>query len=216
MIMKTIAQIYAACDGKNVYFHVGRGGHFHNAGYKEYRPGITTIQECFGEAMLIDQDEDGNELPADQWQLIDGGSGIAILTGRNDIESETGVLDWDGEYDTDIIKPVSDCTDEEYSLILKVWNADNCWDDDIARYAAVATGTPMIERMTFDGDTLRLDMYGLTENITLKRDDFKGDDPEDREEQLRGELRYYDFMERDIERVMDAVSDECWFDDDED
>ena len=212
--MKTIAQIYAACDGKNVCFHIGRGGHFNNAGYKEYRPGITTTQECFGEAILIDQDEDGNELPADQWQLMDGGGNV-ILTGRDEIESETGVLDWDGEYDTDIVKPIGDCTDEEYDLILMAWSERNCYDEDIARYAAVAAGTPMIERMTFDGDTLRLDMYGFTENYTLKRDLFGDDSPFSREEQLRGELRYYDFMERDIERVMDAVSDECWFDDDE-
>ena len=110
--MKTIAQIYAACDGKNVCFHIGRGGHFHNAGYKTFNPNVTRLQECFDEAMIIDQDEDGNELPADQWQLVDGGGNV-ILTGR-------------------------------------------------------------------------------------------------------GELRYYDFMERDIERVMDAVSNECWLDDDED
>ncbi len=214
--MKTIAQIYAACDGKNVYFHIGRGGLFHNAGYKEYRPGITTIQECFGEADLINQDEDGNELPGNQWALIDAASGIVLMEGRNEIESATGVLDWDGEYDTDIVKPISDCADDEYGLILKAWNADNCWDDDIARYAAVAAGTPMIERMTFDGDTLRIDMYGFTGNITLERDDFKGDDSEENKGQLRGELFYYGLMERDIERVMDAVDDECWFDDDED
>lgn len=214
--MKTIAQIYAACDGKNVCFHIGRGGHFHNAGYKTFNPSITRLQECFGDAMIIDQDEDGNELPADQWQLMDGGGNV-ILTGRDEIESETGVLDWDGEYDTDIVKPLSECTDDEYGLILNAWNEhDYSLDEDIARYAAVATGTPMIERMTFDGGTLRLDMYGFTCDYTLKRDIFNDETLFSREEQLRGELRYYDFMERDIERVMNAVSDECWFGDDED
>lgn len=213
--MKTIAQIYAACDGKNVCFHIGRGGHFHNAGYKTFNPNVTRLQECFDEAMIIDQDEDGNELPADQWQLVDGGGNV-ILTGRDEIESETGVLDWDGDYDTDIVKPLSECTDEEYNSILIAWSEGDCPNDDIARYAAVATGTPMIERMTFDGGTLRLDMYGFAENYTLKRDIFSDETLFSREEQLRGELRYYDFMERDIERVMDAVSNECWLDDDED
>ena len=215
--MKTIAQICAACDGKNVCFHIGRGGHFHNAGYKTFNSNVTRLQECFGPAEIINQDEDGNELPSTHWMLIDAAAGKVFMTGRDEIESETGVLDWDGEYDTDIVKPLSECTDDEYGLILMAWNEHDCsLDEDIARYAAVATGTPMIERMTFDGGTLRLDMYGFTENYTLKRGVFNDETLFSREEQLRGELRYYDFMERDIDRVMDAVSDECWFDDDED
>ncbi len=211
--MTTVAQIYAACDNKNVCFHIGRGGRFHNAGHKTFNPYTTRIQDCFGEADIISEDEEGRELPADQWQLIDGG-GDVILAGRDEIESETGTLDWDGEYDTDIVKPVSDCTDGEYALILKAWSEyELSVDEDVVRYAAVATGTPMLERMTFDGATLRLEMYGFKENVTLNREDFDGTDPED---ELRGELHYYDFLERDIERIMEAVSDECWFDDEED
>lgn len=108
-----------------VAFHVGRGGRFNNGGYKTFNPNIQSLQDCFGDAMIIDTDPETDEqLPDNEWLLIDSG-GNEILHGREEIESKTGVLDWDTIYDTDIVRNIEDCTEEELQLIYEaVTNGD--------------------------------------------------------------------------------------------
>lgn len=72
-------------------------------------PYIKRLKECFiKNCLILSEDEDGKVLPDEEWELIDGGSNV-ILKGRENIESETGILDWDSQYDTDIVKYVSEC-----------------------------------------------------------------------------------------------------------
>ena len=107
-----------------VAFHIGRGGRFHNPGHKTFNPHIQKLSDCFSESCIVlSEDKDGNALPDDQWQLIDGGSNV-ILEGRANIESTTGVLDWDGQYDTDIVQYLSDCDENEIQLILEAYDND--------------------------------------------------------------------------------------------
>lgn len=122
-----------------VCFHIGRGGRFFNGGHKSYNSHVTCLQDCFGKGTIISEDEEGNELPEEQWQLIDSGDNI-ILTGRAEISSETGVLDWDGEYDTDIVKHLCDCTDDEYQILLDTKENGDWIDADIVHYAAYSLG----------------------------------------------------------------------------
>ena len=105
-----------------VAFHIGRGGRFHNPGHKTFNPHIQKLSDCFSESCIVlSEDEDGNALSDDQWQLIDGGSNV-ILEGRANIESTTGVLDWDGQYDTDIVQYLSDCDESELQILLKEYD----------------------------------------------------------------------------------------------
>ena len=107
-----------------VAFHVGRGGRFHNPGYKTFVQHITQLSDCFSESSIIFQeDEEGNSLPDEQWQLIDGGGNV-ILEGRDNIESDTGILEWDGSYDTDIVKYLSECDDSEIDIIYQAYIDD--------------------------------------------------------------------------------------------
>lgn len=100
-----------------VAFHIGRGGHFNNPNHKTFNPNISSLQECFGDSIIIDEDPETEEaLPDEEWLLLDSG-GKEMLHGRQEIESETGVLDWDGIYDKDIVKDIEDCTDEELELV---------------------------------------------------------------------------------------------------
>jgi hypothetical protein len=104
-----------------VAFHIGRGGRFHNQGHKSFMPHIKQLSDCFSERCIIfREDEEGNPLPDEKWLLIDGGGNV-ILEGRANIESKTGVLDWDGEYDTDIVQYLSECDDDELRLILDAY-----------------------------------------------------------------------------------------------
>lgn len=106
-----------------VCFHVGRGGYHHNPGHKSYCPYVKTIQDIYNSTdncFIMNEDEDGNPLPDDEWTLTDQGGNI-ILEGRQEIESPVGILEWDTIYDTDIVKYIEDCTDEEIKLIMKAY-----------------------------------------------------------------------------------------------
>lgn len=119
----------------SVAFHIGRGGHFNNAGHKSFNPNIHLLQDCFTESCcIIDSDpETGESINDKDWQLIDGGGNV-ILEGRDNINSKTGVLDWDGEYDTDIVKDIEDCDDDELQLIVDSIKNGDFVDEDVRDY----------------------------------------------------------------------------------
>ncbi len=219
--MKT-TDIYKNAENLNVCFHIGRGDHFNNQGHKTFNGYVTKLQECFGErTMLLNDDEDGNLLPDDQWQLVDGGSNV-ILEGREAIESETGVLDWDGEYDTDIVQPIDECSDEEYDLIIEAYCKDEYVDPDVVRYAATVRDVRMVIRprwhpglnvsdpgLTFTDDSVIIKV-NADDDLVLPRTECTTKD------ETRSLLEGYNFIECDIDSIINAMSDECWFDEDED
>lgn len=97
-----------------VHFHIGRGGRFHNPGYKTF-VGVEDMRSSES-SMVFEQDEDGKPLPDEDWVLVDGG-GSELMRGKANILARTGRLDYDGEYNTDIFKYIEDCNDEEVELI---------------------------------------------------------------------------------------------------
>jgi len=132
-----------------VAFHIGRGGRFHNPGHKSFMPHIKQLSDCFSESCIISQeDEEGNPLPDEQWQLIDGGGNV-ILEGRANIESTTGILDWDGAYDTDIVQYLSDCDDNEIDMIYQAYLDDEYMDDELKDYVCTEKGLHRIHRIEF-------------------------------------------------------------------
>lgn len=138
-------------ESKNVRvaFHIGRGGRFNNAGHKRFLPNVSKLQDCFGEnSYIIDEDENGNALPDEQWQLNDDGGNV-ILKGREAIESETGILEWDTIYDTDIVRDIEDCTDEEMEILYKAYLKHELRDDDAIDYVCDWMGVKRISSVKF-------------------------------------------------------------------
>ena len=138
-------------EQKNVVvaFHIGRGGRFYNGGHKTFMPFVSKLQDCFGENFFInDEYEDGTPLPDDQWQLIDGGGNV-ILEGREAIESETGILDWDGEYNTDIVRYIEDCRDDEMEILYQAYLDFELHDDDAIDYVCQWKGVKRISSVEF-------------------------------------------------------------------
>lgn len=132
-----------------VAFHVGRGGRFYNPGHKTFKPHIKKLSDCFSEnSFIIQEDEEGNPLPDEQWSLIDGGGNV-ILEGRDNIESDTGILDWDGEYDTDIVKYLSDCSDSEIGSIYQSYLDDEYMDGELKDYVCTEKGMHRIDKVKF-------------------------------------------------------------------
>lgn len=93
-----------------VMIHIGRGGRFNNGGHKTF-VGVRDLTWAPDICTLIDTDEE------DEWRLIEDASERTLLEGREAIESRTGVLDYDGIYDTDVFKYIEDCTDDELQLL---------------------------------------------------------------------------------------------------
>lgn len=120
-----------------VAFHIGRGGRFHNPGHKTFMPHITHLSQCYNDkCIIISEDDNGNELPGEQWELIDGGSNV-ILRGCDAISNEVGILEWDTIYDTDIVKYLDECDDDELELIYKTYLDDVEYLSDELKDAAV-------------------------------------------------------------------------------
>ena len=82
---------------------------------------------------LHSEDEEGNDLPNGEW-VLSTGSGTPILEGRENIESKTGILDVDGDYDTIIVKKLDDLYEEELEILRDYYLQDHfisayCIDD---------------------------------------------------------------------------------------
>lgn len=105
-----------------VSFHVGRGGHYNNPGTLSFsgeEDFQQLISRCSDVCMIIIEDENGEPIADEDWQLVDLGGNI-ILEGREEIENNTGRLEWDGEYDTDYVETTDNLSDDELECL---WNA---------------------------------------------------------------------------------------------
>lgn len=98
-----------------VAFHTGRGGQFYNGGHKKFI-GEKTFQDLItmNDQHLFTQNRD--EKGRFTKLYITDQNGTTIVAAE-DFASETGVLDFDGQYDTDAAVYIDDCDDEEIRMI---------------------------------------------------------------------------------------------------
>lgn len=133
-----------------VAFHVGRGGRFFNPGHKTFNGHVKRLSDCYEHnAFIHREDFNGNPLPDEEW-ILDNGSGRALLTGRDAIESPVGVLDWDGDYDTDIVKYIEDCDEVELELVYQAYLMDDAWmENELKEYICRHKGMKRIKDIDF-------------------------------------------------------------------
>ena len=163
-----------------VCFHVGRGGYHNNPGYKSFNPYAHSIQDFFDYGFLYYEDEDGNTLPDEEWTLTDK-SGNIILEGRQEIESPVGVLEWDTIYDTDIVRYIEDCDDEEIELLYNELINYKYMDDVVADYVCMKKGMKRVVDQ-FGNISLSQSTMQVTHQDgidTYERDTFEGMDEYD-------------------------------------
>lgn len=190
-----------------VCFHVGRGGYHHNPGYKSFNPYVHSIQDFFGYGFVNCEDEDGNLLPDEEWTLTDQGGNI-ILEGREEIESPVGILYWDGIYDTDIVKYIEDCTDDEIEILYNELFNYKYMDYDVADYVCSKKGmkrvVDQIGNISFSKSTMKV-IYqdGIA---TYERDTFKGMDEYEAREFLKEER----FIPDSIRKIVSYMEIEEW------
>jgi hypothetical protein len=107
-----------------VAFHVGRGGRFHNAGFKTFI-GEKKISD-FTDDLFIKDRENGKFCTP---EYTDGGGNPVGLTVK-EAETEIGIIDIDGGYNTTYTNFLSDCDENEIKLIIesREWNRDDLLD----------------------------------------------------------------------------------------
>ena len=203
--------VFEEAQNIKVRFHIGRGGRFHNAGHKTYVGTVNGLSDCFGEStMLISEDENGKPLPDSEWRLVDGG---VILSGRDEIESETGILDWDGEYDTDIVRHLSECDDDEYQLILDAAERGEYVEKAVLAYACSALDKLMATSIKVYPSNM--EVFTQEGCITLQRDDFSVY-TEDEEDEVRELLADKGFLSESIDKIIVNMEMNEWFSEEED
>lgn len=119
-----------------------------------YVPDVTKLSDVFREEDVInDTDIDGNPLPDEQWQLLDNGVNV-LVEGRDEIEAETGSIDYDNDYGKWIVKHLSECNKEEDEALYQAWLSFNIpsyidGSDEIKDYAVNKKGLTRIHRIKF-------------------------------------------------------------------
>ena len=190
-----------------VCFHVGRGGYHHNPGYKTYNPYVKTLQDLSVYGFLNCEDEDGNLLPDDEWTLTDQGGNI-ILEGRQEIESPVGVLEWDGIYDTDIVRYIEDCDDEEidilYNELINYKYMDNDVSDYVCRKKGMKRVVDKIGNISLSQSTMKVTHQDGID--TYERDTFKGMDESD----VRKFLKEERFIPDSIREIVSYMEIKEW------
>ncbi len=194
-----------------VRFHIGRGGQFHNAGHKTYVGTVNGLSDCFGESSIIDVDDNGDKLPDSEWQLVDGGGNV-ILSGRDKIESETGILDWDGKYDTDIVRYLSECDDDENQMILDAAERGEYVEKTVLAYACSALGKLLATNIkVYQSNMVVFTQEG---SVNLNRNDFDMY-TEDEEDEVREQLEDEGFISESIDKIIDKMEIYEWFSEEE-
>ena len=194
-----------------VRFHIGRGGRFHNAGHKTYVGTVNELSDCFGDSIVISEDENGKTLPDSEWKLVDSGSNV-ILSGHEEIESETGILDWDGEYDTDIVRKLSECDDDEYQLILDTAERGGHVEEPVLAYACHELGKLLATNIKVYPSNM--EVFTQDDFVHLERDNFSVY-TEDEEDDVRELLADKGFISESIDEIIDNMKIYQWFSDEE-
>ena len=203
--------ILEEAQNMKVRFHIGRGGHFNSAGHKTYVGTVNELSDCFGDSIVISEDENGKPLPDSDWKLVDGGGNV-ILTGRDEIESETGIIDWDGEYDTDIVRHLSECDDDEYQLILDAAERGEYVEKAVLAYACSALDKLMATNIKVY--PYNMEVFTQEGCTTLMLDNFD-DYTEDEENEVRIILEEKGFISESIDEIIYTMKTYQWFSDEE-
>ena len=195
-----------------VCFHIGRGGRFNNQGHKTYRNDIEDFQELLryyaDKLFEYTEDEDGNPL-ADGDCRIEDCNGRVMVQGREDMESETGRLDFDGDYNTSYVKDIKACTDEELRIIVDTCNSGGNVDDDILDAVCDNLGLTHVHRVDAYNSNIDVHTNSGSELGNVAKDNWSGCTREDFEEWLREDMYV---LARDLRKVVDVCDTYEWFD----
>lgn len=99
---------------KKVLFHIGRGGRFYNQGHKTCEGIIDSFNpEYYGVNIYFNEDEENPEI------RLENGNVVCTL---EDLNSDNGAFNIDGEYDTYVWKTINKLSELELAIMVRGLN----------------------------------------------------------------------------------------------
>lgn len=191
-----------------VSFHIGRGGHFGNQGYLSFtgeEDFQDLIRRCSDVCLIVDTAIDENdveyELPKDKWHLDDLGSNV-ILEGRDKIEALTGILDWDGDYNTDYVTTTDDLSEKELDVLYKAYLDEEWMSEDLKDEICNQMGLKRVRNIEVYQTSLELDTNCGSDVV-----DFDGQQGEFTEDEWREDLEERDFDPLSIGKIINMLEE---------
>lgn len=191
-----------------VSFHIGRGGHFGNQGYLSFtgeEDFQDLIRRCSDVCLIVDTAIDENdveyELPEDKWHLDDLGSNV-ILEGRDKIEALTGILDWDGNYNTDYVTTTDNLSEKELDVLYKAYLDEEWMSEDLKDEICNQMGLKRVRNIEVYQTSLELDTNCGSDVI-----DFDGQQGEFTEDEWREDLEERDFDPLSIGKIINVLEE---------
>lgn len=191
-----------------VSFHIGRGGHFGNQGYLSFtgeEDFQDLIRRCSDVCLIVDTAIDENdveyELPEDKWHLDDLGSNV-ILEGRDKIEALTGILDWDGDYNTDYVTTTDNLSEKELDVLYKAYLDEEWMSEDLKDEICNQMGLKRVRNIEVYQTSLELDTNCGSDVV-----DFDGQQGEFTEDEWREDLEERDFDPLSIGKIINVLEE---------
>lgn len=189
-----------------ISFHIGRGGSFNNQGHLSFsgeEDFQDLIRRCSDKCLIVDStiDENNNEiqLPDNKWHLDDLGSNV-ILEGRDKIEALTGILDWDGDYNTDYVTTTDNLSQKELDTLYKAYLAEEWMSDELKDEICNKMGLERVKNIKSYQTSLELDTNRGGDVL-----DFDGQQGEFTEDEWREDLEERGFDPLSITKIIEEL-----------
>lgn len=189
-----------------VSFHIGRGGHYNNQGHLSFareEDFQDLIRRCSDVCLIVDTAIDSNgveyELPEDKWHIDDLGSNV-ILEGRDKIEALTGILDWDGDYNTDYVTTTDNLSQRELDVLYKAYLDEEWMSEDLKDEICNQMGLERVRNIKVYQTSLELDTNYGSDVI-----DFDGKQGELTEDEWKEDLEERGFDPLSITKIIEEL-----------
>ena len=140
------------------------------------------------------------EIPEDEWNYHDCGGKI-LVEGREAMESNTGTLEWDGLYDTDIVTTTEDLSDAELECLWEAYTKDTAFmSDELQDEICTLKDKKRVHKIFLGPSSLII--YTQDEAVELNFDGMIGEFTRD---EWKEELEEQDFCPLSIEKILDEL-----------
>lgn len=151
-----------------VAFHIGRGGRHGNGGHVTYDESVKCLQDLVRDTDFVDCEADGKPECAWEWKEDNG---QVLLRGRDAIERETGYISRDGIYDSDVLKYIEECNDDEM-ILLGIAARDHRCSEQVADCVAEWLGERLVKSV--DVYPSNMEVHTQSGVVHIGRDEFSG------------------------------------------
>jgi hypothetical protein len=153
--------------------------------------------------MFPDDEEDPFDLSSmldeSEWRIVDNASGRILVEGAAVCE-RTGILDWDGEYDTDYVKTTDELNDKEIECLWEEYCKDAWMSDELKdAICSLKYKKRVHDIRTYPANWECFHQYG---SETVRID---GNIGEFNEEEWREMLKMQDFCPRSVDMIIDEL-----------